>query len=180
MIKIKKTFLLFMLLFGLLGAQDYQKDLSLQQKALMQKAYRYGVEFSLGYSMAAIMWQESFVGKQIVPFNVDDPGGGYWHKQLNYLLMEEKRPVNSLNRNMALERLITNMDYAAAIAIRDLENWINEFGAHGWLRVWAAYNGGYSNSLASQQYAKEVSAKVNHLMKIKIFETVEDSLIQKQ
>lgn len=158
---------------SMVAADNTYSDLTLQQKALLKKAHAYGEEFDLGYSMAAIMWQESFVGKKIVPFNIDDPSGGYWHKHIDYLLREENKRINSITRNFALLELIQNMDYAAAIAICDIEMWYVEFGEQGWLRVWAAYNGGYSNSKASQTYAQEVKEKINILINKKVFKPTE-------
>ena len=150
-------------------APDNYDQLTLQQKALMKKAYNYGKEFDLGHSMAAIMWKESFVGDDVVPFNLGDPSGGYWHKHIDYLLIQEGKPVNNMNRNLAMLELIQNMDYAAALAIADLEHWQAEFGQNAWSKVYAAYNGGYSNSAASLEYAESVKAKVKELINKKVF-----------
>ena len=42
-------------------------QLTLEQKQLLKMAYEYWKEYDLGYTLAAIAWQESFIGNKIIP-----------------------------------------------------------------------------------------------------------------
>jgi len=168
--RIKNLLLFLLFLSVVLGVEPKisYNVLTLQQKVLLKKAYAYGDEFNMGYSMAAIMWQESFVGKKVVPFNISDPSGGYWHKHLDYLLKEEDQPVNDLTRNLILVELITHMDYAASIAIKDLEKWKVMHGPTNWLAIWGSYNGG---GVPNMSYAHQIDEKIQVLKQIRDFKS---------
>lgn len=138
--------------------------LTATQKTVLQKAYNYGKEYNLGYTLAAIAWQESFVGDRIVPINLDDPSAGLWHKNVNTALAEHPdTPQNGLQLNMMAEKLINDVEFAASLAIADLEHW-KVIRNGDWMDIWASYNAGkYFKSNLGQRYAHNIRNKIRVL-----------------
>lgn len=144
-------------------ANIYHK-LTIEQKNVLQSAYNYGKEYNLGYSMAAIAWQESFVGNLIVPINLQDPSAGIWHKNVYIALAESSSMGNTgLSLNMMADRLIDDTEFAASLAIADLEHW-KVLRNGRWLDIWASYNAGrYYSSEKGQKYAYSIRDKIKIL-----------------
>lgn len=135
-----------------------------RQKHILFQAYTYGKEHDLGYSLAAIAWQESFVGHDIVPINLQDPSAGLWHKNV-YMAIRETRdvPVNGLQVNLMAKRLIDDTGFAASLAISDLKRW-KMLRNGDWMDTWASYNAGnFYESKQGRRYAREISRKVRIL-----------------
>ena len=139
-------------------------QLTSEQKRILQFAYSYGKEHDFGFSMAAIAWQESFVGDEIVPINLQDPSAGLWHKNINIALEESDAiPNNGLRLNMMAKRLIDNLEFAASLAVSDLEHW-KEVRNGNWIDIWASYNAGQNyQSSKGQQYAYAIKNKIKIL-----------------
>lgn len=150
-----------------LEANPSERDfyrLTPEQKRILQLAYDYGRAYNLGYSMAAIAWQESFVGREIVPINLQDPSAGLWHKNI-YTALEESPdiPKNGLQLNMIADRLIEDVEFAASLAIADLQHW-KVVRDGNWMDVWASYNAGkYYESEHGRNYARSINKKINVL-----------------
>jgi len=141
--------------------------LTQEQKSILVRAYELGAPYDLGYTLAAIAWQESFVGDRIVPINLQDPSAGLWHKNIyNALAEHPETPQNGLQINMMAQKLINDMEFAASIAISDLEHWkVRRNGR--WPDVWASYNAGkYYRSSQGRNYAKAIHQKVTALERI--------------
>ena len=140
-------------------------QLTPKQRDLLQVAYNYGKEHDLGYTMAAIAWQESFVGNEIVPINLQDPSAGLWHKNIRLALIESysNKPQNGLRLNMMAQKLIDDLDFAASFAVADLKHW-KEVRNGNWMAVWASYNAGQKyQSSQGQEYAYGIKKKIQTL-----------------
>ncbi len=138
-----------------------------QQKSILVRAYELGAPYDLGYTLAAIAWQESFVGDRIVPINLQDPSAGLWHKNIyNALAEHPETPQNGLQINMMAQKLINDMEFAASIAISDLEHWkVRRNG--NWMDVWASYNAGkYYKSDQARSYARSIYQKIKALERV--------------
>jgi len=143
---------------------EYQ-ELTYEQIQLLQFAYNLGKDHDLGYSMAAIAWQESFVGDQIVPINLQDPSAGLWHKNIRMAFKEtfHEKPLNGLLLNIMARKLIDDVEFAASFAIADLEHW-KEVRDGEWMAVWASYNAGNRYlSPTGQEYARGIKKKIQTL-----------------
>lgn len=141
--------------------------LTQEQKSILVQAYQLGAPYDLGYTLAAIAWQESFVGDRIVPINLQDPSAGLWHKNIyNALAEHPETPQNGLQINMMAQKLINDMEFAASIAIADLEHWkVRRNG--DWEDIWASYNAGkYYRSEQGRNYARAIHQKVRALTRI--------------
>ncbi len=138
--------------------------LTAEQKEILHKAYNYGKEYNLGYTMAAIAWQESFVGNLIIPINLQDPSAGIWHKNVYIALAESPNMENNgLSLNMMADKLIEDIEFAASLAIADLEHW-KVLRNGRWLDIWASYNAGrYYSSAKGQKYAYSIRDKIQVL-----------------
>ncbi|RMF06567.1 MAG: hypothetical protein D6762_09205 [Candidatus Neomarinimicrobiota bacterium] len=137
-----------------------------EQKQILIRAYELGAPYDLGYTLAAIAWQESFVGDRIVPINLQDPSAGLWHKNIyNALAEHPETPQNGLQVNMMAQKLIHDMEFAASLAISDLEHWkIRRNG--NWMDIWASYNAGrYYKSSQARAYARSIYRKIQALEK---------------
>ena len=142
---------------------DSYRSLTSEQKSLLNQAYHYGSKFDLGYSLAAIAWQESFVGDRVVYLNMQDPSAGLWHKQINYALRYFDIKETGLEINRMAQHLIDNMDFAAALAVADVLYWL-DIHDDNWPRAWASYNAGYNyNSKAGKAYSRQIVMKVKKL-----------------
>jgi len=166
--KMKKIIITFMLIFGLvvngLCASNFN-DLNGKQKQLLQWAYEHGKEYNIGYTLAAIMWQESFVGDKIVKVNLQDPSAGLWHKNVMYACKEHDIDPNGLNLNKMAQKLINDDEFAMLIAMADIMMWLEKRDGD-WFSAWASYNGGgYYDSQKAQNYAKNINKKVSILVK---------------
>lgn len=139
-------------------------QLTPEQKMLLKKAYDYGKDHDFGYSLAAIAWQESFVGKRVVPINLQDPSAGLWHKNIHFALREMPNvPNNGLQVNMMAQRLIEDVEFAASMAVSDLSHW-KEVRDGDWMDIWASYNAGHSfRSQKGQEYATAIKKKIRIL-----------------
>ena len=150
---------------------DYE-SLTPKQKVLLQKAYEYGDEFNVGYSLAAIAWQESFIGEQVVYLNVQDPSAGLWHKHLVYALKAFEIEKSGLAINRMAQRLIDEMDFAASLALADVLYW-NDIHKGNWSKTWASYNAGFNgDSKAGRAYSNQILIKVRKLKELEVFEGV--------
>lgn len=133
------------------------------QRDVLQRAYNYGKQSDLGWTLAAIAWRESSAGADIVNFN--DPSFGVFQVHLKTASSHEgfdwhQDPQRAL---MVAQRLITDFEYGADHAIQVLEFWKRRHKGN-YRKMLASYNAGYRYAKgAGQAYAKDVASKVNYL-----------------
>lgn len=138
--------------------------LSEQQKETLINAYRYGAPHNLGYSLAAIAWQESCAGAYRV--NFDDPSAGVFHTYIPGVFdrhPELKR--NGFMENVIGEKLINDFYFAANEAILELKAWQKRSG--NWKDLIKSYNKGtkWKRDTEANQKAERYFAKINQKVK---------------
>jgi len=157
-------------------AREFAK-FSNKQKQVLKRAYEIGLPFNMGYTLAAIAWQESMAGKYLI--NLQDPSAGVFHNNLNSVMRRHHEiPDTPFQRNRIAQRLIEDIDFSGAEALAELEYWKNVHGEGKWFLIWQSYNGGFAylstNSIAyrkSYHYAQGILRKIRFLRRIGIFAT---------
>jgi hypothetical protein len=129
------------------------------QHQLLMRAIAYGAPYDLGYTLAAIAWQESHVGS--VPVNITDPSFGPFHGKMDTVMKRVTVTDNAYNRNVIAAKLLSDFDFAAAMAVRELLFWKKVH--HGnWRKMVRSYNAGYNyRSAAAAHYAQNIANKIN-------------------
>lgn len=168
----KKIVLSFMLLFviGTAHAGTAKSQSSMcknnnfdsQQINILKKSFMYGKPFDLGYTLAAIAWQESIAGKYLI--NVNDPSFGVYHILISSAA--NRSNIKGLEVNRLAMALIRDQRLSASFAIKELLFWqgVLKPKDKDWSNVWAAYNGGYNyKSSQAQTYSKNISRKIKWL-----------------
>lgn len=131
-----------------------------EQQQLIQQAYSYGLPYDYGYTLAAIVIKESFVGNRVIRYNVNDPSTGITHIQFDTL-----KHLSGLNHWDALalaEELIVNDLLAFEYAVKKLDSVSGSF----WQK-WKRYNGG---GKAAESYANDIQGIIRGLKKCGIIE----------
>ena len=141
------------------------KHLTLHQKRVLFTVYQKAHQFNLGYTMAAIAWQESDFGKY--PMNVSDGKDGSYgvfHNLLSSVC--SRHPCTSWGKSRLAERLIFDLDFSFAEALSELKFWQNYWKAKKVPRVWShmicSYNAGYRWKNGSK-YRKMIIVKIKAL-----------------
>lgn len=143
-------------------------DITPEQRAVMNHVAELAHGFDLSYTVVAIAWQESNLGKY--PVNLQDPSCGITHKNVVYYLKSKGLKDNSFMRNKICAELVSDIELATAVAIEDLEYWkvyhkrrkLKDEDVYTYML--RSYNGGYKfNSQAAKDYAKSVKARVGAL-----------------
>lgn len=129
--------------------------LSKKQLDVVRFSFEYGLEYDLGYSLAAIALQESNAG--LWNINISDPSAGYYHVTLDKVLNIYGWQDNGFNRNRAAQLLIDVPPLAARLAVRELQFWYS-YTRGSWLDTWASYNAGTRGRsvAAGRQYAEDI------------------------
>jgi len=172
----KKIVLLFIIAISFLCAisveQEYNQ-MSNEQKQILIESYEFGKAFNLGYSLAAIAWQESSCGKYMI--NLQDPSAGVYHNNIVSVLNRHGIKDTKWNRNKMAQKLIDNIEFGAAEALAELEFWQTIHGENNWLLIWQSYNGGfaYMNNFnksykSSYEYSIKIQEKISFLKIMKI------------
>jgi hypothetical protein len=131
------------------------------QHATLRKAFTYGEPYDLGYTLAAIAWQESHAGE--VPVNISDPSFGPFHNRMDTVMKRVSLEDTSYNRNVIAAKLLNDFDFSAAMAVKELLFWRKVH--HGrWRSMIRSYNAGYHyRCRAATAYVSGIIAKVNAL-----------------
>jgi len=130
-----------------------------EQDILLRKAYAIGNYREWGYTLAAIVWRESFVDEYIVRINGQDGQQGSYgvaHMQITTAayLMGEK---NIWRAKAELALLMINDDTEALLlALR----YLKKHESLGWRGMVARYNG---SGPAARRYSRDVISKVKTL-----------------
>jgi hypothetical protein len=129
------------------------------QHQLLMRAIAYGAPYDLGYTLAAIAWQESRVGS--VPVNITDPSFGPFHGKMDTVMKRVTVTDTAYNRNVIAAKLLKDFDFAAAMAVKELLFWKKVH--HGnWRKMVRSYNAGYNyRSKSAARYAQHIANKVN-------------------
>ncbi len=134
-------------------------ELSEPQKNILYKSYEYGKIDDIGYSLAAIGWQESKAGKYLV--NLGDPSFGVFAITIKTASKVEGISENSFEANVLAQRLMTDFDYSLKMARREMLYWLG-YHKNDWGRSWASYNAGFNTS-AGSSYSQDIASYVREL-----------------
>ena len=145
-------------------------DLTDEQRSIMYRVAELAHSFDLSYTVVAIAWQESNLGKYTV--NLQDPSCGITHKRVDYYLKSKGLKDTPFMRNKICSELLTDVELSVAIAIEDLEYW-KVYHKRRKIKkdelleyMWRSYNAGYKvNSKAAKNYAKSIKARIEALKK---------------
>lgn len=160
------------------------ESFSTAQKETVIKAIEFGNKHSLGYTLAAIAWQESCAGEYLV--NFQDPSAGVFHAYIPNLMKKYKNlRDNGFTVNMVGQKLINDFDFSAQEAINELKYW-EKIHKGKWKNMVKSYNKGFSwekNQVAAkkaQNYYLSVSSKVRKLKKYFEKNSINQILVAKQ
>jgi len=152
------------ILVGLLLIVVNMYALSKEQKDVARFVYEKGKPFDLGYTLVAIAWQESKLGKY--PINLSDPSCGIMHVMPRFLIKRTKMKDTLWNRSRLCERLISDKSFSIAAAILELKYWQNYWKSRKVNRVWshmvASYNQGFACDINSE-YVKSIRKYIKRL-----------------
>jgi len=151
-------FFILFLVFTCFASTPY-KDLSYRQLAVLKIAYMQGKPHDLGYTLAAVCWQESDCGKYNI--NLADPSSGWYHvyipTAMKYLHIKNTR----YNRNRVAQWLIDDPQLAGEIALYELKRWL-QYHKGSWRKAVSSYNGGFKGN---KVYRREIIKKVKILQR---------------
>ena len=143
-------------------------ELSTTQKQLANQIYLEGNKYNLGYTMVAIAYQESHLGKYLI--NISDVSCGIFHVMPSSLIKRTSLKDNSWNQSRLCERLIKDNDFSFSAALLELKFWQNYWKTKQVKKVWShmvsSYNGGHKATLSSK-YLKKIKHLVHKLQGIK-------------
>ena len=133
--------------------------LDASQIALAKKIYAKAKQFNLGYTMTAIAWQESQLGKYNI--NLADPSCGVFHITPRYVVKGKWK------QSRMCERLIKDFDFSFSVALERFKYFENYWKSKGVSRVWShavgSYNGGFK---PNEKYTEEIRKKIRILKRI--------------
>lgn len=153
----------------LIGLLVYSQALSKNQIEDFKYSFNYGKKYGLGWTLAAISYTESSLGKYKV--NLSDPSASSYHILIKSVLSRNEIPDNAWNRSRMLEKLIRNRKFAANQAIAELLYWKSYWLNRGctenwlWIKMVSSYNAG---SYLNLRYVRKVSNAIRILKKVNI------------
>lgn len=155
----------FLIIVGLMATQLHSNELdkaykhmTVKQKQCLKNAFERGKPFDLGWTLAAIAWEESIGGK--FKLNVFDPSFGVYHIKIeNALAFSKQIEDTRFNRNRIAMWLIDDFDYSSAVCISILKWWMN-FHNGSWSLAVASYNGGHK---PNKKYLERIKRKIKAL-----------------
>lgn len=138
------------------------KGFTPEQQGLIFAAYYKGKEKDLGYTLAAIVWKESFVSNWVITVNTEGENDSYGitHIELKtamWLLGETNRWKA---RAEIIPRLMMDNNFAMNLALKKLHS----LRRHPWRVQVQRYNGN------GTEYGKDIVKKVKQLMSCYSFE----------
>ena len=137
------------------------QQLNFNQVVVIKKAFVYGKDKDLSYSLAAIAWKESSAGKN--RFNPNDPSAGVFQIHLDNAIAYNYREDTPSNRILVAAELIENFYISARYAVKNIEFWQRLHG-DDWNKIWASYNAGYKYQLG-YSYAEDIKKKISIIEK---------------
>jgi hypothetical protein len=145
------------------------KNMTMKQKVVLYKAYYFGLEDDLGYSLAAIAWQESEAGKILV--NAFDPSFGIYHTLLSSAAVREsKQDATNYEKNIIAQELIDSQQFASKHAIAEMKYWLSKHNGN-YMKAWASYNAGHKME-NGKSYASSISSKIGTLKKCLLIQPI--------
>jgi predicted methyltransferase len=125
---------------------------------LIQQIYNKGKEFNYGYTLVAIAYVESRLGKYMI--NLQDPSCGLFH------VMPSTLSHSKWKQSRICEALIKDTDFSITVALKRLKYFENYWkgrgyrGARLWRRTVNSYNSGFGNN---PKYVNSIIHAINRL-----------------
>ncbi|OBV29374.1 hypothetical protein BKN38_03785 [Helicobacter sp. CLO-3] len=146
---------------------DNPKRFTKAQRDHLVYAYNFGAPHGMGYTMAAIAWQESCAGEYMMNFS--DPSAGLYHAHIPMVLKYYSSYKDTpFTRNVMGQLLINDRKLASQIALDNLIYW-HKHHKGNYKNIIKSYNKGFkwqgdnaSNALA-ESYYQSISKKVRAL-----------------
>jgi len=148
-------------------------NLTKNQQEVLIKSYKKGSYYDLGYTLAAIAWTESRLGKYKINLADGDRykfKGSYgpYHNLLNSVCA--RRNIHTQwSASIIAQKLITDIDYASNEAIIELlywdKYWTDKKVTYKWKHIVASYNSGYKsiNTKPGREYLELIRSKIKVL-----------------
>ncbi|PAF53725.1 hypothetical protein BKH42_04295 [Helicobacter sp. 13S00482-2] len=140
------------------------KDFNTKQKKVILYAYNYGSTKGLGYTMAAIAWQESCAGEYMVNFS--DPSAGIYHAHIPGVIKKYTKYKDvSFVRNFIGELLMRDNEFASKVALENLLFWQKNRKGN-YKEIIKSYNKGFSweknksKNKSAEAYYQDIRMKV--------------------
>jgi len=153
-----KTLIMTILIVITLHAQSIEKDwlsLSHKEREVIMSSYYKGLQYNLGFSLAAICWHESLGGRWQLTVGEMSSDYGLYHINIYWYLKEIKVKDTMWNRSRYATILMTQPDVAETYVINKLQTLVKAYNGD-YNKVWTAYNG-------SKVYANSIRVKVKFL-----------------
>jgi hypothetical protein len=144
-----------------LATCDELGSITPEQYLNLEFSFVQGYPHDFGFTMAAIAWQESKGG--IWNLNLQDPSAGMYHTSLKTAVARLEMKDTPFRRNMLAQRLIDDKEFAAAMAIKELQFWY-EYHHGNWMKIYSSYNAGFGSNTA---YANDIRQTIRTLQKCK-------------
>ncbi len=175
----RKTYMAWVLILAIASSilvkadtiEDYQqeyKQLTPSQLANITKAFNYGKQHNLQWTLAAKSWEESLGGLVKISLNTHPKyGKDYGLTQVNiyWFLKANNIKDTPWNRMKYGTKLITDDIYCLNASITNIRKW--ELSKQSWQSyryVWAHYNGGIKpNWNYAERIAKRIQVLRNYL-----------------
>lgn len=164
--KLSKLIALSALLFASTQAYAFNveqctKTFSDDQLRVLKDAYFAGADREYGYTLAAIAWQESSAGKNLV--NPAGPAYGVFQNLSSTVHRRLAQNGINMSRSRVSAKLVTDFGFAAEMAMGELDYWKGRHNGR-WERMVASYYAGnnwrYSDG---QGYLSIIRNKVKFL-----------------
>lgn len=159
---------------------DCQVDFTPEQVNTMQMSYDYAKGVDLGYTLAAIGWQESSAGVNMKGAWIKPKGTpdyyewrayGTFHNLLKTVMVREECDDYSTCGVFIRDRLLYDFNFAASHAMKELKYWMDVRGGD-WSKAVASYYAGWKYKLGDFYY-KDIADKIKYLKRCKIIKTNE-------
>lgn len=162
---LKAVFAIMVVLLLSAGAKAANcDDVTFEDEQLwnLQKAYDFGSRYDKGYTMAAILWQESSAGKHL-----KRKDGEHWSMSSYgpfHILLKTASHRRECHQSECrdVRRKLNNFEYSANLSLEELLYWEARLGSLG--KAVAAYNRGNNwNTNGGRNYLKKINAKIRYL-----------------
>lgn len=143
------------------NVQQCEKAFGPDQLRVLKDAYFAGADRDHGYTLAAIAWQESSAGRNLV--NPAGPAYGVFQNLSSTVHRRLEQNGVKTTRSRVAQRLIIDFGWSAEMAMAELDYWKGRHNGR-WERMVASYyaGGNWSHS-GGQGYLQIIRKKVQFL-----------------
>ncbi len=155
--KIFKLFILTSILVFCVNVQAQKScpKFTQEQENLLVIAYLRGYEENLGYSLAAIVWKESFVGRYVVRVNNGEHNDSYGITHIELKTAMYLLGIKNVweAKDTIVRKLMIDDDFALDLAVAKLKS----LKSFSWRKKVQKYNGN------GTKYGEDITSKVRTL-----------------